>query len=227
MRKADMTLVVSAAEQEILARDCPEARVRIVSNIHDVHCSTRTIAERHGIVFVGAFPHHPNVDAMQFFCKDILPSVRQRLGDTKITIVGSQPPQWLQNMNSEHFVVAHRIPDLAPLLNECRVSMAPLRYGSGVKGKVLLSMGYGVPVVGTSIAAEGIPAMTGREILIADNAVSFADALNEVYRDEMLWNKLAQNGKKVVENYFSRDVARSALTRLFRELESSQISSKS
>ncbi len=221
MRAADITLVVSTAEQEILARDCPEARVRIVSNIHDVYRSTRTFAERHGIVFIGAFPHHPNADAMQFFCNGILPDLRERLGDTKITIVGSQPPEWLQDMHSEHFVVAHRIPDIAPLLNECRVSMAPLRYGSGVKGKVLLSMGYGVPVVGTSIAAEGIPIITRREMLIADDAVSFADALSEVYRDELLWNTLAQKGKEVVANYFSRDVARTALTGLFRELEPS------
>jgi glycosyltransferase involved in cell wall biosynthesis len=221
MRAADMTLVVSTAEQEILARDCPEARVRIVSNIHDVYHSTRTFAERHGIVFIGAFPHHPNVDAIQFFCKDILLRLRERLGDAKITVVGSQPPEWLQDMHSEHFIVAHRIPDIAPLLNECRVSMAPLRYGSGVKGKVLLSMGYGVPVVGTSIAAEGIPVMTRREMLIADDVMSFAEALNEVYRDELIWNTLAQKGKEVVAKYFSRDVARSALTSLLRELESS------
>jgi glycosyltransferase involved in cell wall biosynthesis len=220
MRAADITLVVSTAEQGILAHDCPEARVRIVSNIHDVYHSTRTFAQRHGIVFIGAFPHHPNADAMRFFCKDILPLARDRLGDTKITIVGSQPPEWLQGMQSEDLVVAHRIPEIGPLLDECRVSMAPLRYGSGVKGKVLLSMGYGVPVVGTSIAAEGIPGVTRREMLIADDPVSFADALIKVYHDELLWNTLAQKGKELVANYFSRDVARTALTGLFRELES-------
>ena len=218
MRAADVTLVVSTAEQEILAHDCPEARVRIVSNIHDVYPSTRRFEERRGIVFIGAFPHHPNADAMQFFCKDILPHVRQRLGNVQITIVGSRPPKWLQDMQNEYFVVAHRVPDIAPLLNECRVSMAPLRYGSGVKGKVLLSMGYGVPVVGTSIAAEGIPATARHEMLIADDAMSFADALGEVYRDELLWNTLAQKGRDVVTKYFSRDVARNALARLFSEM---------
>ena len=78
------------------------------------------------------------------------------------------------------------------------------------------------PVVGTSIAAEGIPVITRREMLIADGAVSFADALSEVYRDESLWNTLAEKGKGVVANYFSRDVARTALTGLFRGLESIQ-----
>ncbi len=154
MRAADMTLVVSTAGQKILARDCPEARVRIVSNIHDVYRSTRSFQKRHGIVFIGAFPHHPNTDAMEFFCTDILPHVRERLSDTKFTIVGIRPPGWLRAMQSEHFVVTDWVPDIAPLLNECRVTMAPLRYGAGVKGKVLLSIGYGVPVVGTSIAAD-------------------------------------------------------------------------
>jgi glycosyltransferase involved in cell wall biosynthesis len=121
-------------------------------------------------------------------------------------------------MQSEHFVVAHWVPDIAPLLNECRVSMAPLRYGSGVKGKVLLSMGYGVPVVGTSIAAEGIPATDRREMLIADDAMAFADALGELYRDELLWSTLAQRGRDVVTKHFSRDVARTALAGLFSEM---------
>jgi hypothetical protein len=70
-----------------------------------------------------------------------------------------------------------------------------------------------------SIAGEGIPARTRREIMIADDAVSFADALGEAYRDELLWNTLAQEGKDVVAKHFSRDVARTALAGLFRDLE--------
>ena len=145
--------------------------------------------------------------------------LRERLGDAKITIAGSQPPRWLPDVQREQFVVAGWVPDIATLLSECRVSMAPLRYGVGVKGKVLLRMADGVPVVGTPIAAEGIPARTRREIMIADDAVSFADALGEAYRDELLWNTLAQEGKDVVAKHFSRDVARTALAGLFRDLE--------
>ena len=203
---ADMTLVVSAAEQKMLGRDCPEARVRIVSNIHEVYPSTRPFQDRGGIVFIGAFSHHPNVDAMEFFCKDILPDVREQLGDVKITIAGGQPPQWLQDMRNEQFVVAGWVLDIGTLLSECRVLMAPVRYGAGVKGKVLLSMGYGVPVVGMSIAGEGIPARTRREIMIADDAVSFADALGEAYRDELLWNTLvlARRGESCAHRFVSR-----------------------
>jgi glycosyltransferase involved in cell wall biosynthesis len=219
MRAADATLVVSTAEQQMLAQDCPGARVRILSNIHDVVSNTRPFGERNGIAFLGAFPHHPNADAMQYFCSDILPRVRKRLGNVKITIVGSQPPEWLEAMQSETFIVAGRIPDLAPLMQECKLTIAPLRYGSGVKGKVLTSMSCGVPVVATTIAAEGIPAEPRRDILIADDAASFAEAVDEVYRDEGLWNILSQNGPRIIEQYFSRAVARRALGELFHELD--------
>lgn len=218
MRAADVTLVVSAAEQEMLARECPTARVQILSNILDVQPPAQLFAERDGILFIGAFPHRPNEDAMQFFCADILPRVRARLGNVKITIVGSQPPEWLQKLHAENFIVAGHVPNIAPPLHQTRLTVAPLRYGAGVKGKVLQSMSYGVPVVATPIAAEGIPAQHRRAILIANDAEAFADAVRELYGDEALWHTLAQNGARVVQEHFSRDAARNVLTNLFSDL---------
>lgn len=218
MRAADLTLVVSAVEQAMLARDCPEARVQILSNILDVQPGARSFDERAGILFIGAFPHQPNADAMQWFCVDILPRVRATLGNVKITIVGSQPPEWLQAFHAENFIVAGHVPDLAPLLHQTRLTIAPLRYGAGVKGKVLQSMSYGVPVVATPIAAEGIPAQERRDILIANDAKAFADAMHELYGDETLWQTLAQNGTRIIQEHFSRDAARDALKKLFNEL---------
>lgn len=218
MRKADMTLVVSPAEQQMLAQDCPAARVRIVTLIHNTFPVTTSFHERAGILFVGAFPHLPNADAMRFFYDDILPLVRERLGNVTVTVVGSHPSEWLQQLHSENFVVAHHVIDLAPLLHHCRVTIAPLRYGAGVKGKVLTSMSYGVPVVGTTIAAEGIPVAHRQEMMIADEPNAFADALGQVYMDETLWNTLSANGARVVEQNYSRAVARQTLTAIFDEL---------
>lgn len=218
IRAADVTLVVSTAEQAMLAQECPGAGVRVVSNIHEVSPSERAFTQRSGILFVGAFPHHPNADGMRWFCDEILPRVRERLGDIHVTVVGSEPPQWLRARQDEHFQVAGHVRNLAPLWEECRASVAPLRYGAGVKGKVLSSMGHGVPVVGTTIAAEGMPAQDRREMMIADDAAGFADALCEVYGDERVWKTLAQNGITLVREKFSREVAHKALRELFVEL---------
>lgn len=218
MRQADATLVVSTVERDILENDCPEARVHIVSNIHEVSGAGRPFAQRAGIVFVGAFAHHPNQDAVEFFCRDILPRVRETLANAPITIIGRQPPNWLRAMNGEHFHVMEHVRDLAPILDACRLTIAPLRYGAGVKGKVLTSMSYGVPVTATSVAAEGIPVVNWRDMLIADEPGSFAGAVDELYRDEKLWNTISENGRAIVARYFSPEVAREALAELFEQL---------
>lgn len=219
VRAADVTLVVSPAEKAVLAQECPAAHVHIISNIHEIVPSERPFAQRSGILFVGAFPHHPNADGMQWFCDEIMPRVRERLSDVTITVVGSEPPGWLMAQQGEHFDVAGYVPNLEPLWQTVRISIAPLRYGAGVKGKVLQSMAHGVPVVGTTIAAEGIPAQHRGEMMVADDAVGFADALYELYQDENSWHTLARNGITLVQENFSRAVARNALEALFAELE--------
>lgn len=216
IRAADVTLVVSEAEQAMLAQEVPTAQVQIVSNIHSLHEGGRPFGERKGIVFIGAFPHSPNQDAMQFFCHDILPRVRETLPDATVTIVGSQPPGWLQAFVSKHFVVTGQVPDIEPLLNETRITIAPLRYGAGVKGKVLLSMSYGIPVAATTIAAEGLYVRHGRDILIADGAQEFAAAMHALYSDESLWTEIAANGRRTVAEHFSPEAANQALENVLK-----------
>ncbi|HZQ07511.1 MAG TPA: glycosyltransferase family 4 protein, partial [Anaerolineae bacterium] len=145
------------------------------------------------------------------------PLLRDRL-HAPITIIGSEPPHWLKELSDPKILVTGYVRDLAAYLNRCRLTIAPLRYGAGVKGKVLESMSYGVPVVATSIAAEGIPAQDGCALLIADDPLRFADAVMELYMNQTLWNELSINGLVLIENYFSASVARAALVRLFQEL---------
>ena len=94
--------------------------------------------------------------------------------------------------------------------------MAPLRYGSGVKGKLNQSMSHGVPCVATSIAGEGMGARDGSEIVIADSADAFADAVIALYRDEVKWNQIAQGGLRSLERVFGMDVAQRQLRGILR-----------
>jgi O-antigen biosynthesis protein len=115
---------------------------------------------------------------------------------------------------AEDFVVTGYVPDVTPYFTGCRVSIAPLRYGAGVKGKINLAMSYGLPVVATTPSIEGMFLAPEQDVLVADDARGFADAIERVYRDQALWERLAAGGRENIRAHFSRDVARSAITRL-------------
>jgi GT2 family glycosyltransferase len=212
--KADVTLVVSPIEQKILQAEVPQANVQVLSNIHEVTGSTTPFAERHDILFVGGFRHPPNADAILWYCDAIWPLVHENLPEVRTLIVGSEMPQSVFDMAGNGIEVLGHVPEIEPVLARVRVSIAPLRYGAGVKGKVNLSMSYGVPVVATPAATEGAYLVAGENVLVAETAAEFATALVNVYRDAALWNKLSTNGVANIQQHFSPDVARTTLQQL-------------
>jgi len=115
--------------------------------------------------------------------------------------------------------VTGHVPDLTPYFDNCRLSVAPLRFGAGVKVKVLMSMGYGVPVVGSSIAAEGLCLTDGKDVLMADDPNDFCKAVVTLYQDEMLWNTISENGFAIISQYFSYAAVREKLLELLASIE--------
>jgi len=214
VRECDVTLVVSPVERELLALEAPGARVDVLSNVHEINGARRPFAERRDIWFVGGFQHPPNVDAMQWFVREVWPRIAERLPGARFHIVGSKMPDAVRELASERVVAHGHVPDIAPFLDGCRISVAPLRYGAGVKGKVNQSMAHGQPVVATAIAVEGMNVEPGSDALVADTAEAFADAVVTLYHDEALWQRLSAAGVRNVERLFSFDAAREALARI-------------
>jgi GT2 family glycosyltransferase/glycosyltransferase involved in cell wall biosynthesis len=212
--KSDVTLVVSPVELELLAREVPGADVRILSNIHEPRPARRSFSQREGLLFVGGFRHPPNIDAMEWFVGEIWSLVRQRLPQLVLTIVGSNMPNHIHTLTGPGVVVAGFVEDIDPLIDAARISLAPLRYGAGVKGKINQAMACGLPVVATSAAAEGMDLQDGLELLVADTAQEFADAIVRLHGDEALWNRLAEGGRDNVRRYFSRATASATLAGL-------------
>ena len=215
IRRADVTVVVSPIEIDVLQRIVPEAKVMLLSNIHEPMAGGKPYAQREGIVFIGGFQHPPNVDAVLWYAREVLPRVRQRLPGVRTFIVGSKVPSTIRALAAPDFVVTGYVPDVAPYFTDCRVSIAPLRYGAGVKGKVNLAMSYGVPVVATPAAVEGMHLAPGEDAMVAEDPEQFATAIERLYRDESLWQRLAAAGVENVRRHFSRAVAREALQKLF------------
>ncbi len=212
--KADVTLVVSAEEKRVLDREAPGLRVEVVSTIQPLSGTPAPFAERGGLLFVGGFGFPPNVDAVTFFAVEILPLVRRRLPGVRFHVVGSDPPREVRALESDDVLVHGFVQDLEPLLRTCRVSVAPLRWGAGVKGKINLSMSRGLPVVATSLAAEGMSLTPGEDVLTADDPEGFAAAVAALHTDEALWNRLSANGRENVRTHFSVEAAREALARV-------------
>ena len=214
IRSADVTLVVSSVERELLATDAPGARVEVLSNVHEIHGRNGDFDARANLLFVGGFEHPPNVDAMLWFCAEVLPLVRRDLPEVKLDIVGSKITPAVEALASEAVIVHGFVEDLDPMLAAARIAIAPLRYGAGVKGKVNNAMSHGLPVVATPMAVEGIAARDGEDVLVGRDATEFAAQIVRLYRDPVLWRNLSDNGLENVRRQFSFDTARDTLKQL-------------
>jgi GT2 family glycosyltransferase len=215
---SDAVVVVSTEETKILKEKLPGHRVALISMIHDVHSKIPPYESRRDCLFVGGFEHTPNVDAMLWFCSKIMPHVLKRLPKAKLHIVGSKIPESIRLLASEHIIIHGYVERIEPFLESCLLSIAPLRFGAGVKGKITQSLSFGVPVVSTTIGAEGMHLTHGKNILVADTPRQFAQFIIQLHREAALWNQLSKNGLKNIQAHFSFAAARRDLTVLLSEL---------
>ena len=206
IRESDATIVVSPVEKEILAQEAPEANVHVVQLVIPEEPEGPGFMSRRDILFVGSYQHPPNVEAMLYFTREVMPSILTRIPDLKLKIIGARAPAEICALAGEHVEILGFQRDLAPFFDSCRLMVAPLRYGAGIKGKLGTSFSFGVPVVATSIAAEGMYLQNERDLLIADTPQAFADAVVRLYGDSVLWQKLSTSGRQVVRERYAPEV---------------------
>jgi GT2 family glycosyltransferase len=206
--KADSIVVVTETDRHALLADLPDATVHVIPNIHDVPEEVASVAGRSGLLFVGNFAHPPNIDAARLLCEEVLPQILAEQPDVELTIVGQNPPPEIETLSGPNVHVTGWVADLQPLLAEHRVSVAPLRYGAGMKGKIGEALAHGLPVVTTPSGAEG---MDGNgAMLVAEGPQELAAAAVSLLRDDVLWTELADKGRALVEERWSpRAVQRS------------------
>lgn len=210
--RSDATFVVSDVERELLASDAPDARVEVLSNLHRMGAEGLPFEERSDLMFVGGFRHPPNVDAVCWFVENVWPILRKELPDLQFHCIGGDTPAAVEALAAQPGVVVHgHVPDLTPLLAGVRLTVAPIRYGAGVKGKVNQPMAHGQPVIATGCAIEGMHLRPGEDVLVADDATGFAAAVLRAYHDPALWQQLACNGRRNIEEHFSLDAGRAVV----------------
>ncbi len=211
MRRADLTFVVSDVERKLLATEAPDVEVHVVSNIHRIFGSAKPWEARRDLLFIGSFAHPPNTDAVLYLAREVMPMVEERTPGLVLNIIGADPPADVRACARESIRVLGYVPDVTPWFASCRLSVAPLRYGAGVKGKVNQSLAHGLPVVATTVAIEGMGLVDGESVLVADDAESFATAIERLYGDAALWQRLSEGGLAVMERRFSFAAAERAV----------------
>lgn len=218
IRAADATIVVSMTEQEILHRELPEQKIHVFPLIMEVSGTSKTFNDRRDIVFVGGYQHMPNVDAVIYFVTEIMPTLRNRLPGVRFFVVGSNVPKQIEALATEDVIITGFVEDLSPLLDRMRVSVAPLRFGAGIKGKIGTSMAAGLPAVATPLAAEGMSLTPGQNILVAEGAQAFAEAVIQLYQDESLWSEISQAGIAFAEKAWGAEAAWTTLDSILQDL---------
>ncbi len=215
--KANETWVVSECERDLLRAQRPQSAIEVVSNIVEAPGSVTPFSLRRDFLFIGGFQHTPNVDAVLFFMNEIYPMVQARLDGPNFYIIGDKAPPAVIALASEKVIITGLQPDVRPYFDTVKLSIAPLRYGAGVKGKINQSMGLGVPVVGTTVAVEGMNLTNREDILIADSPENFAEAMIELYESEELWERVSKNGVNKTRATYSAETATKQLSRLFSD----------
>jgi sugar transferase (PEP-CTERM/EpsH1 system associated) len=169
------------------------------------------------LLFVGTMYWPPNVDAVLHFYRDIFPIIRKRFPDSTLTIAGQRPTSAIRALSRDPAVnVTGYVDDIRDVARECAVMIVPLRAGSGVRVKILNALAMEIPVVSTSVGAEGLDVSDGEHLLIADTAQEFAEAVAKLFQNAQLARSLGENGRKLVCAKYSWDAVGERLLSVYR-----------
>jgi glycosyltransferase involved in cell wall biosynthesis len=199
--RADATIAVSAADARALVRVGRPRRLVVASNGVDTAALPFRGAQPDGatLLFTGTMDFRPNVDAVVWFVRQVWPRIRAARPDARFAIAGRAPKPEVLALAGDGVEVTGEVPDVAPLFRNATIYVAPLRIGGGVRLKLLEAFAYGVPVVSTSLGAEGIDAVDGRDIAIADRPGAMADRVLALLGDAPRRAGLAAAARQLVE----------------------------
>jgi sugar transferase (PEP-CTERM/EpsH1 system associated) len=195
-------LVCTAAEQSDFERLIPGVPVSIVGNGVDLeYFRSKSIVKQAGsIVFTGVLDYFPNVDAVVWFCDEVLPIVQRQIPEAGLTICGSRPVAAVRRLAKRRgVIVTGRVPDTRPYMDKAEVFVAPMRMARGIQNKLLEALAMGLPCVASGAAARGTAVPDGEGILTADKRDEFAECVVRLLRDGTFRAQMAGKARAAVE----------------------------
>jgi len=219
LSKSDVSYYPSQVEVDEIKKHNPSIKVKAIPAyiFEKQEKKERDIEKTKNIMFVGGFTHAPNVDGVLWYVNEIYPVLEKEFPNLKTYIIGSNPPESIQKIKKRNIIITGFITDsqLNDYYANCRLSVVPLRYGAGIKGKVIEAMYNQIPVVTTSVGAEGI---TGAEncLFIKDDPIEFANEIIRIYNNKDLLLNNSCKGVDLINRYFTDESAFKVLREDFK-----------
>ncbi len=215
--KADKVIVISEIDKEALKFYFnEESKIITIGNIHQYIKITNSLLfeERSDLLFIGGFDHKPNVDAVMYLYDEIMPLLWKSIPHIKISIIGSNPPEAILNLNSNHFKIIGFVEDVAPYFLNSKIFVAPLRYGAGIKGKIGQSLEFGLPLVTTTIGAEGFDFGLNRDYVVGNTSQEIVDKIILLLENRVVWNKISVESEQVIAPFSTYNIEQKILSLL-------------
>lgn len=201
-QKVDYIIAISDVEKEIMKDYYAIDKLITISNIHYPKIEKHKVLsfkDRRDLLFIGS-THSPNIDALFYLCNEIMPLVWEKMPHIKINVIGNVKDK-ISEIKHPNFIFHGYVPDIVDFFISNKMMIAPLRFGAGVKGKIGQAFEYYLPVITTSIGAEGMKLVNEKNALIEDKKEDFAKAILNLYSDEELWNKLQNNSEDSLSSF--------------------------
>lgn len=224
-RRFQRCLVVTEEERQEMVRAIPHARSAVAANGVDVDYFAPELVERLGpaepdrLVFVGVMDYYPNEEGMEFFCREVLPLIRERRPAVALSIVGARPTDKVKALGELPGVtVTGAVDDIRPFMARAAVAVVPLRLARGVQNKVLEALSMGIPVVCSTAAFTGSKAVAGEHGLVADDPRQLADHVVALLEDPARRAAMGRKGRELMVAQYSWEAQVAKLERLYEEV---------
>jgi len=217
--KAHAAICMTDPDAHELRKFCPSVPIHTINTGVDLDYFRPPERQAAGarLIFVGAFQHLPNVDAMLYFSREVFPLIRGQKPGTELWIVGSNPtPPILSLAEMDGVQVTGFVQDIRPLMAESSVYIVPLRLGVGIRGKILEAWSMEMAVVTTTVGCAGLRYENGRNLLVADSPETFAEQVLSLLRNPEQRRRLGEEGRRTAEQYYSWDKSAAQLDALYQ-----------
>jgi len=220
MRKVNLVLSYSEVEQAvILSHNLDSTRTHLCPWVVATAAKIPSFSERQGIAFLGGFGHRPNVEAVEWFVRDVMPLLRDRLPGVPFLIYGSKAPDHFKALACDDVILKGFAKTTEEVYDTARVFVAPLLTGAGIKGKVIGGFARGIPTVMTPTAAEGTGAHHGGAAMVCTEPSHWVESIASLYEDEVLWNSMSESCRALTRSQYSLEHGREVLANALHQVD--------
>lgn len=216
INQVDVVLSYNELEHTVIEA-YSEGRATVVRTpwVVDIPATVPPLSERAGMSFLGSFRHHPNVEGVQWFVREVMSQLASQQEGLTLSIYGSSMPKDIAALESRAVLPVGFVQKVSDAYDPHRIFLAPLRSGAGIKGKVIDALAHGIPCVLSPVAAEGIGLRNGQECFIARTPAEWISAISRLNQDDALWHQISEAARSYVKENYSFARGRHAMREAF------------